>query len=118
MRSRRATGTVLYTLPNATSLDADPWLGLGIHAPNLPSRQPEDRVVTYQKNTEIPQRSNMALPLPPGLTPTEVAFLCEMEMVTVVPRQKLESLDLLAVSTPPTPPLRKNIPLTPLKSSC
>lgn len=47
----------------------------------------------------------MALPLPTGLTPTEVAFLCEMEMVTVIPRQRLESLDLLAVrKTPPTPP--------------
>lgn len=42
----------------------------------------------------------MALPLPPGLTPMEVAFLCEMEMVTVVPRQRLESLDLLGVSYP------------------
>jgi hypothetical protein len=46
----------------------------------------------------------MALPLPPGLTPMEVAFLCEMEMVTVIPRQKLESLSLLGVrSSPPTP---------------
>lgn len=41
----------------------------------------------------------MALPLPPGLTPMEVAFLCEMELVTVVPRQRLESLDLLGVSS-------------------
>jgi hypothetical protein len=50
-------------------------------------------------------QSAMALPLPPGLTPMEVAFLCEMEMVTVIPRQKLESLNLLGVSsTPPTPP--------------
>ena len=40
----------------------------------------------------------MALPLPPGLTPPEVAFLCEMEMVTVVPRQRLERLQLLGVS--------------------
>lgn len=46
----------------------------------------------------------MALPLPPGLTPSEVAFLCEMEMVTVIPRQKLESLDLLGVSFYPTDP--------------
>jgi GINS complex subunit 2 len=41
----------------------------------------------------------MALPLPQGLVPTEVAFLCEMELVTVVPRQRLESIDLLTVST-------------------
>jgi hypothetical protein len=41
---------------------------------------------------------NMALPLLPGLTPSEVAYLCEMELVTVLPRQRLESLDLLAVS--------------------
>jgi GINS complex subunit 2 len=40
----------------------------------------------------------MALPLPSGLTPSEVAFLCEMELVTVVPRQRLESIDLLSVS--------------------
>ncbi|RDI82297.1 hypothetical protein Vi05172_g7739 [Venturia inaequalis] len=40
----------------------------------------------------------MALPLPPGLTPPEVAFLCEMELVTG--------------QTPNlTPPHRKNIPL-------
>lgn len=39
----------------------------------------------------------MALPLPPGLVPSEVAFLCEMELVTVVPRQRLESIDLLTV---------------------
>ena len=40
----------------------------------------------------------MAHPLPPGLTPSEVGFLCEMEMVTVIPRQRLEELDLLGVS--------------------
>ena len=40
----------------------------------------------------------MALPLPPGLVPAEVAFLCEMEMVTIVPRQRLESIPLLSVS--------------------
>ncbi|KAK7511089.1 DNA replication complex GINS protein psf2 [Phyllosticta citriasiana] len=54
----------------------------------------------------------MALPLPPGLTPPEIAFLCEMELVTVIPRQKLESLELLGGSTTPlTPPHRANIPL-------
>lgn len=40
----------------------------------------------------------MALPLAPGLTPPEIAFLCEMESVTVIPRQRLESLQLLGVS--------------------
>ena len=40
----------------------------------------------------------MAMTLPPGLTPPEVAFLCEMELVTVVPRQRLDGLDLLGVS--------------------
>jgi GINS complex subunit 2 len=39
----------------------------------------------------------MALPLPPGLTHAEVAFLAEMELVTVVPRQRLESIELLGV---------------------
>ena len=42
---------------------------------------------------------NMALPLLPGLTPPEVAFLCEMELVTVIPRQRLEALQLLGVSS-------------------
>ncbi len=43
----------------------------------------------------------MALPLPPGPTPAEVAFLCEMEMVTVVPRQRLEAIGLLSVRPQP-----------------
>lgn len=42
----------------------------------------------------------MALPLPPGLTPPEIAFLCEMELITIIPRQKLESLELLGVRMP------------------
>jgi hypothetical protein len=45
-------------------------------------------------------RGNMALPLPPGLTPPEIAFLCEMELVTVIPRQRLEGLELLGVGLP------------------
>ncbi|QDS76644.1 DNA replication protein psf2 [Venturia effusa] len=54
----------------------------------------------------------MALPLPPGLTPSEVAFLCEMELVTVIPRQRLPSLNLLSGQTPTlNPPHRKNVPL-------
>ncbi|KAI4866824.1 GINS complex, PSF2 component [Hypoxylon rubiginosum] len=54
----------------------------------------------------------MALPLPPGLVPTEVAFLCEMEMVTVVPRQRLESIPLLSGKTPALrPPHRAQLPL-------
>ncbi|KAM5347976.1 hypothetical protein ACJ41O_007800 [Fusarium nematophilum] len=54
----------------------------------------------------------MALPLPPGLIPSEVAFLCEMELVTVVPRQRLESIDLLTGPTPTLrPPHRSNLPL-------
>ena len=40
----------------------------------------------------------MAFPHPPGLLPSEVAFLCEMELINVVPRQRLERLDLLGVS--------------------
>jgi hypothetical protein len=42
----------------------------------------------------------MAFPHPPGLTPPEIAFICEMEHVTIVPRQRLERLDLLGVSGP------------------
>jgi hypothetical protein len=44
--------------------------------------------------------ATMALPLPPGLTPPEIAFLCEMELVTVIPRQRLEGLELLGVRVP------------------
>lgn len=40
----------------------------------------------------------MAFPHPMGLLPSEVAFLCEMELVTIIPRQRLEHLDLLGVS--------------------
>jgi GINS complex subunit 2 len=39
----------------------------------------------------------MAFPLPRGITPSEIEFLSEMEMVTVVPRQRLDGLELLAV---------------------
>ncbi|KAK3318181.1 GINS complex protein-domain-containing protein, partial [Apodospora peruviana] len=54
----------------------------------------------------------MALPLPPGLTHAEVAFLAEMEMVTVVPRQRFESIDLLSGKTPALrPPHRAQLPL-------
>ncbi|KAK1993112.1 GINS complex, PSF2 component [Colletotrichum falcatum] len=54
----------------------------------------------------------MALPLPPGLVPAEVAFLCEMELVTIVPRQRLESIHLLSGATPALrPPARANLPL-------
>ncbi|PNY18162.1 DNA replication complex GINS protein PSF2, partial [Tolypocladium capitatum] len=56
--------------------------------------------------------SSMALPLPPGLVPSEVAFLCDMELVTVLPRQRLESIDLLSGTTPALrPPYRSNLPL-------
>ncbi|KAK0641351.1 DNA replication complex GINS protein psf-2 [Cercophora newfieldiana] len=54
----------------------------------------------------------MALPLPPGLTQPEVAFLAEMELVTIVPRQRLESISLLGGQTPPLrPPHRAELPL-------
>ncbi|EXJ90542.1 GINS complex subunit 2 [Capronia coronata CBS 617.96] len=54
----------------------------------------------------------MAFSNPPGLLPTEVAFLCEMEQVTIVPRQRLERLDLLGGTTRPLiPPQRTNLPL-------
>ncbi|RDA95043.1 hypothetical protein CP533_2150 [Ophiocordyceps camponoti-saundersi (nom. inval.)] len=54
----------------------------------------------------------MALSLPSGLVPLEVAFLCEMELVTVVPRQRLDSISLLTGPTPPLrPPHRSSLPL-------
>lgn len=48
----------------------------------------------------------MAFPLPRGITPPEIAFLAEMEMVTILPRQRLEGLELLGVSRGPTALLR------------
>ncbi|KIV84769.1 hypothetical protein PV11_00527 [Exophiala sideris] len=54
----------------------------------------------------------MAFPHPLGLLPTEVAFLCEMEQVTVIPRQRLDRLDLLGGPTRPLiPPQRTSLPL-------
>ncbi|EHY52989.1 DNA replication protein psf2 [Exophiala dermatitidis] len=54
----------------------------------------------------------MAFPKPPGLSPAEVAFLCEMEQVTIVPRQRLERLDLLGGTTRPLmPPQKTTLPL-------
>ncbi|KAL9059572.1 MAG: hypothetical protein Q9162_001077 [Coniocarpon cinnabarinum] len=54
----------------------------------------------------------MAQPSPPGLLPTEIAFLCEMELVTIIPRERLSSLHLLAGATPPLrPPQRTALPL-------
>ncbi|CAK7240754.1 MAG: DNA replication protein psf2 [Sporothrix thermara] len=54
----------------------------------------------------------MASPLPRGLVPAEVAFVCEMESVTVVPRQRLDSIPLLGGATPVLrPPHRAVLPL-------
>ncbi|KAJ4294528.1 DNA replication protein psf2 [Kalmusia sp. IMI 367209] len=54
----------------------------------------------------------MALPLPPGLTPPEIAFICEMELVTIIPRQRLEGLELLGGPLKAlNPPQRASIPL-------
>ncbi|EGE06234.1 DNA replication complex GINS protein PSF2 [Trichophyton equinum CBS 127.97] len=54
----------------------------------------------------------MAFPLPRGITSPEIAFLCEMEMVTVVPRQRLEGLELLGGPTEAMiPPRRSILPL-------
>ncbi|KAL4957164.1 GINS complex protein-domain-containing protein [Aspergillus filifer] len=54
----------------------------------------------------------MAFPLPRGLTPPEISFLAEMEQVTIVPRQRLEGLELLGGPiTPLIPPRRTTLPL-------
>lgn len=45
----------------------------------------------------------MAFPLPRGVTASEIAFLAEMETVTIVPRQRLEGLELLGVCGPDFP---------------
>ncbi|KKK17984.1 hypothetical protein P175DRAFT_0462103 [Aspergillus ochraceoroseus IBT 24754] len=54
----------------------------------------------------------MAFPLQRGITPPEISFLAEMEMVSIVPRQRLEGLELLGGPVEPLiPPRRANIPL-------
>ncbi|KAL2793530.1 DNA replication complex GINS protein psf2 [Aspergillus keveii] len=54
----------------------------------------------------------MAFPLPRGITPPEISFLAEMEMVTIVPRQRLEGLELLGGPVDPLiPPRRTSVPL-------
>ncbi|KAI9368256.1 DNA replication complex GINS protein psf2 [Aspergillus egyptiacus] len=54
----------------------------------------------------------MAFPLPRGITPPEISFLAEMEMVTIVPRQRLEGLELLGGPVEPLiPPRRTTVPL-------
>ncbi|KAL9110617.1 MAG: hypothetical protein Q9227_004794 [Pyrenula ochraceoflavens] len=54
----------------------------------------------------------MAFTFPPGLIPSEVAFLCEMTLVTIEPRQRLDRIDLLSGPTPSlVPPQRRNLPL-------
>ncbi|KAL4986355.1 DNA replication complex GINS protein psf2 [Aspergillus falconensis] len=54
----------------------------------------------------------MAFPLPRGITPPEISFLAEMELVTIVPRQRLEGLELLGGPVAPLiPPRRTDIPL-------
>jgi GINS complex subunit 2 len=50
----------------------------------------------------------MAFHLPRGITPMEIAFLAEMETVTVVPRQRLEGLELLGVSIYALPGYQKH----------
>ncbi|OQU95452.1 hypothetical protein CLAIMM_01656 isoform 1 [Cladophialophora immunda] len=53
-----------------------------------------------------------AFPHPPGLLPAEIAFLCEMEQVTIIPRQRLERLDLLGGPTRALiPPQRTTLPI-------
>ncbi|OAP59963.1 hypothetical protein AYL99_04965 [Fonsecaea erecta] len=53
-----------------------------------------------------------AFPHPPGLSPAEVAFLCEMEQVTILPRQRLERLDLVGGPTRALiPPQRTTLPI-------
>ncbi|EPS42727.1 hypothetical protein H072_3330 [Dactylellina haptotyla CBS 200.50] len=53
----------------------------------------------------------MALPSH-HLTPQEVAFICESELITIVPRQRLGSLNLISIDTRPlVPPQRADVPL-------
>ncbi|PKY01475.1 GINS complex, PSF2 component [Aspergillus campestris IBT 28561] len=54
----------------------------------------------------------MAFPLPRGITPPEISFLAEMEMVSILPRQRLEGLELLGGPIEPLlPPRRATLPL-------
>lgn len=60
------------------------------------SRRPQFEQCSFEANCSTLALA-MAFSHPKGLLPAEVAFLCEMEMVTIVPRQRLERLDLLGV---------------------
>ena len=62
------------------------------------SKHHQHAAATFQVTRRPPCARNMAMPLRPGLVPSEVAFLCEMELVTIVPRQRLDSIALLSVS--------------------
>ncbi|KAJ6262401.1 DNA replication complex GINS protein PSF2 [Drechslerella dactyloides] len=54
---------------------------------------------------------DMALPHQ-HLTPQEVAFICESELITIVPRQRLDALNLISINTRPlVPPQRAEVPL-------
>ncbi|KAK6521459.1 DNA replication protein psf2 [Arthrobotrys conoides] len=53
----------------------------------------------------------MALPHQ-HLTPQEVSFICESELITIVPRQRLGALNLISIDTRPlVPPQRADVPL-------
>ncbi|KAF3102780.1 DNA replication protein psf2 [Orbilia oligospora] len=53
----------------------------------------------------------MALPHQ-HLTPQEVSFICESELITIVPRQRLGALNLISIDTRPlVPPRRADVPL-------
>ncbi|KAI5294323.1 DNA replication protein psf2 [Ascosphaera acerosa] len=54
----------------------------------------------------------MSFPYLRGLVASEVAFLCEMELVTIIPRQRLGKLELLGGITPSLYPSRRaQVPL-------
>ena len=69
--------------------------------------RPLSYVVTLVEKRYTTNRApSMAFPHKTGLLPAEIAFICEMELVTIVPRQRLESLELLGVSAPCSFPAR------------
>ncbi|RFU28471.1 hypothetical protein B7463_g7850, partial [Scytalidium lignicola] len=98
------------TRKDRCSVEGSALVGCSQRVTKPPISRFRARITDYPSTYPSPLK--MALPLPTGLTPMEVAFLCEMETVTVIPRQRLESIDLLGGSTQPLkPPQRAHLPL-------
>lgn len=94
MHGANIPAPIAHTVQYPTSTRAESRKTSTLKSPRARSPPPERKIRTLGN---APLHA-MALPLPAGLAPSEVGFLCEMELVTVIPRQRLEGLELLGVS--------------------